>query len=317
MALGYPSHGPTKRYTVRMHQVTAYLNGKWLAAADLCVAVDDVGFLLGATVAERLRTFRGQVFLLEEHLVRLRGSLKTIGLNSDAIAAEVGEAVTEFVRRNQTIIDPSDDWAIIAFVTPGRSASGRSTVCVHGYPLPFHEWASLFETGLPVVVSQHRQVPTNCWPAELKCRSRMHYYLADREAATRRPGARAIVLDQDGCIAEATSANVIVYRGGEGLVSPPHDHILFGMSLGVVRELAAISNIPFVTRALTVSEFCAADEAMLTSTSICMLPIVECDGRPIGNGRPGPIYRRLLTAWSEFVGVDVAEQARRFANRTK
>lgn len=89
------------------------------------------------------------------------------------------------------------------------------------------------------------------------------------------------------------------------------------MSLGVVKELAAISNIPFVTRPLTVPEFHSSDEAMLTSTSICMLPIVECDGKPIGSGQPGPVYRRLLAAWSEFVGVDVAEQARRFANRTK
>lgn len=300
-----------------MHQVTAYLNGKWLAAAELSVAVDDVGFLLGATVAERLRTFRGQVFLLEEHLDRLRRSLKTIGLDSGAIADEVAEAVAGFLRRNQTMIDPDDDWAIIAFVTPGSAANARPTVCVHGYPLPFHQWAHQFDAGVPVVVSSHRQVPNDCWPAELKCRSRMHYYLADREAAMRRSGARAIVLDQDGYVAEGTTANVVIYRKGEGLISPPHEHILAGVSLGVMKELAAITNIHFVMRPVTVEDFRAADETMFTSTSICILPIVECDGQPIGQGRPGAIFRRLLTEWSDFVGVDVAAQARRFADRSK
>lgn len=300
-----------------MHKIIAYLNGNWVAASELYIAVDDVGFVLGTTVTERLRTFRGQIFRLEEHLARLRGSLRIIGLDSETVASEVAAAITEFVLRNRGLIDPNDDWAVLAFVTPGSPASGRPTVCVHGYPLPFQHWADQFAAGVPVVVSSHRQVPNNCWPVELKCRSRMHYYLADREAAAHRPGARAIVLDQDGYVAEGTTANVVIYREGEGLISPPYEHILAGVSLGVMRELAAITNTHFVMRSVTIDDFRTADEAMFTSTSICVLPIVECDDKPIGSGRPGPTYRRLLAAWSDFVGVDVAEQARRFATRSK
>jgi branched-subunit amino acid aminotransferase/4-amino-4-deoxychorismate lyase len=144
----------------------------------------------------------------------------------------------------------------------------------------------------------------------------MHYYLADREAVARRPGARAIVLDQDGYVAEGTTANVIVYRADEGLISPPDEHVLVGVSLGVIQELASMLKVPFAMRPLTVEEFCSADEAMLASTSICALPIVECDGKPIGIGQPGPVYRRLLDAWGELVGVDISNQARRFASRS-
>jgi branched-subunit amino acid aminotransferase/4-amino-4-deoxychorismate lyase len=293
----------------------AYLNGEWVRDTELHVAVDDVGFLLGATVTERLRTFDGHVFRLDEHLRRLRRSLEIVGLDAESMTSSVEGAITEFLKRNRGKIAVEDDWSIVAFVTPGVSGSGRPTVCVHGHPLPFHLWAAQFDAGVHVVVSDTRQVPTSCWPAELKCRSRMHYYLADRAAAAQRPGARAILLDQDGFVAEASTANVLVYRDGEGLVSPPHDHILAGVSLGVVRELAGQIGVPFITRPLSVAELHAADEAMLTSTSICVLPIVECDGRAVGNGDPGPIYRRLLTAWSELVGLDVAEQARRLANR--
>jgi branched-subunit amino acid aminotransferase/4-amino-4-deoxychorismate lyase len=168
---------------------------------------------------------------------------------------------------------------------------------------------------LPVVISDVRQIPPNCLPPELKCRSRMHFYLADRRAAARRPDARAILLDDDGYVAEATTANVLVYRASEGLVSPPREHILFGVSLGVVQGLAETLDVPFITRRLSVEEFCSGDEAMLTSTSVCLLPIVECDDQPIGHGKPGPIYKRLLDAWSDLVGVDIAAQATQCAIR--
>lgn len=144
----------------------------------------------------------------------------------------------------------------------------------------------------------------------------MHYYLADREAAARQPGARAIVLDQNGHVAEATTANVVIYREDEGLVSPPQEDILAGVSLGVLKELAAVLSIPFSMRSLTVDEFRGADEVLLTSTSICVLPIVACDGKPIHDGKPGPIYQRVLTAWGQRVGVDIAAQAKQFAERT-
>jgi branched-chain amino acid aminotransferase len=307
--------GLPRFYTELMREVSAYFNGEWVPNSDLCVSIDDAGFLLGATVTERLRTFRGQPFRLDEHLARLRHSLQIVGLDHDAIAKDVAGAITEFLRRNEGLIGADDDWSIIAFATPGRTGGDRPTICVHGYPLPFRSWATHYETGLPVVISGVRQVPANCLPPELKCRSRMHFYLADREAAAAQPGARALLLDQDGYIAEATTANVLIFREGEGLVSPPPEHILFGVSLGVVKELAATTAVPFVTRRISVEEFGAADEAMLTSTSICLVPIVECNGRPIADRRPGRMFRRLLSVWNELAGVDIAAQAKRFATR--
>jgi branched-subunit amino acid aminotransferase/4-amino-4-deoxychorismate lyase len=116
-------------------------------------------------------------------------------------------------------------------------------------------------------------------------------------------------------VAEATTANVFAYRNGEGFVSPPPEHILSGVSLAVVHELAANLGVPFIQRPLAVEELRSAEEVLLTSTSVCLLPVVACDGRPIGNGRPGPRYRQLLAAWSDLVGTDIAEQARRFAAR--
>ncbi|MGD9634812.1 MAG: aminotransferase class IV, partial [Pirellulales bacterium] len=160
-------------------------------------------------------------------------------------------------------------------------------------------------------------VPGNCWPEELKCRSRMHYYLADQQAKSAKPGARAILLDQEGYVAESTTANVLIYRDGEGLSTPPDDHVLVGITLGVIHELAGKLGIPFLRRRIEPAELPLSDEVLLASTSVCLLPIVECDGQTIGSGRPGPICGRLLTAWSELVGFDVVAQAQQFAGRHK
>ena len=298
-----------------MNTLLAFANGNWIPANELTIAVDDVGFLLGATVTERLRTFGGQVFRLAEHLRRMQRSLAIVGLDAAAITDELARAVPEFVAKNAGQIAADDDWTINAFVTPGAIGSGRPTICVHGWPLPLQQRVAAYEEGLPVVLSDIRQVPDNCWPSELKCRSRMHYYLADKQATAHKPGARAILLDQDGYVAESTTANVLVYREHEGLSTPPDDHVLVGISLGVVHELAGRLGIPFMRRRMTPDELRSADEVMLTSTSVCLLPVVECDGRRIGGGKPGPTFGRLLTAWGELVGLNVAAQAHKFSTR--
>jgi branched-subunit amino acid aminotransferase/4-amino-4-deoxychorismate lyase len=201
-------------------------------------------------------------------------------------------------------------------VTPGDSqAATLPRIGVHGGPLPFAGWADRFETGVDVVITGVRQTPANCWPPELKCRSRMHYYLADRAAAQRQPGARAVLLDQRGFISEASTANVVAYFADRGLVTPRIDGVLPGISQQVLFELADEAAIVRSEADLTPTEFAAADELFITSTSICLQPIVRVDGKAIVDGLPGPIYRRLLAAWSKKVGVDIASQAHQFAAR--
>lgn len=295
----------------------AYFNGDWIDDRQLSIPIGDRGFTLGVTVTERLRTFAGAVFRQREHIDRLRRSLTIVGLDADSIAAELDAAITEFVDRNASLLADGDDCAIAAFATPGGPANtppGSPTRCVHGFPLGFG-WAEQFVTGVKVYVSDHRQTPANCWPTELKCRSRMHYYLADRQAQARDPQARALLLDQEGFVGEASTANVVIYRDGEGVISPRMEKILPGVSVAVVRELCGELGIGFSERDLTVDELMAAEEVWLASTSVCLLPVVSCDDEPIGAGVPGPVYQKVLAAWSKLVGFDIAGQAVAIAQR--
>jgi branched-subunit amino acid aminotransferase/4-amino-4-deoxychorismate lyase len=299
-----------------MNLSQAYFCGAWMPLQDAQIPLSDVGFGLGVTVVERLRTIAGRPFCVEEHLQRLERSLEIVGWNVEAIVTEVRDAVTAFPDVNAELMTPGDDWYIAIFVTPGDSpAATQARIGVHGGPLPFAGWADKFETGVDVVITDVRQTPANCWPPELKCRSRMHYYLADQEAARRQPGARAVLLDQQGFIGEASTANVVAYYAGRGLVTPRIDGVLPGISQQVLFELADEAGLSRTEADLTPAEFAAAGELFITSTSICLQPIVSVDGKAVDGGLPGPVYRQLLDAWSKKVGVDIAAQARQFANR--
>jgi branched-subunit amino acid aminotransferase/4-amino-4-deoxychorismate lyase len=304
-----------------MTEPLAYWNGTFLPASQLAVPVWDTGFVQGVTVAEQLRTFDGRLFRLEDHLGRLRSSLEMVGIELPVPLDELGRLAVDLAARNHRLLAPGDDLGLSLFVTPGPyrafappEASGPS-IGMHTYPVAFGAFADKYEHGERLIVTGIRQVPSNCWPAALKCRSRMHYFLADRAARQREPGARALLLDQQGSISEASTANFLIYRRGTGLVLPPRENILPGVSFAALEELSGQAGVALLSREMSVDDVWSADEAFLSSTSPCLLPVVAIDGRPIGHGRPGPMFQQLISAWSRLVGLDIVEQARRFAVR--
>jgi len=306
-----------------MDQPQAFLNGQWIPVSAAVVSVGDAGFILGATVAEQVRTFAGVPFHLEDHLQRLRQSLDVVGIDPGMPAGEMARVARELVARNHRLLAPGDDLGLSIFVTPGIHPSYAAvppaakdavppagpTVCLHTYPLPFQLWAEKYRTGQALVTTDVEQVSGHSWPAGLKCRSRMHYYLADRRAAAVEPGARAVLLDRRGFVTEASTANVLVFRTAEGLISPPPEKILHGISQAVAIKLAGRLGIDVAQRDLTPEDLATADEVFLSSTPLCLLPVTRLNGKPIGTGRPGDVFRRLMAAWNELVGMDVVGQA--------
>jgi branched-chain amino acid aminotransferase len=148
----------------------------------------------------------------------------------------------------------------------------------------------------------------------MKYRSRMHYYLADKEAQLVDPEAQALLLDLAGNVTETGGANFLIVERG-AIVSPTLVNTLPGISRSVVIELAGRLNIPFVERDIQVHSVMNADEAFTASTPYCLLPVTKINGVPIGDGRPGPVLGKLLEAWSERVGLDIAQQIRDEAAR--
>jgi branched-subunit amino acid aminotransferase/4-amino-4-deoxychorismate lyase len=195
------------------------------------------------------------------------------------------------------------------------AAPAGPTVGLHTYPLPFHLWSDKYALGEALATTEVAQVSPQCWPARLKCRSRMHYYLADRSAEARSAGARALMLNDQGLVTEATTANVLIYHEAQGLATPRAEQVLPGISLACVAQLAANLGLPLVERDSAPQELAAADEVLLCSTSPCLLSVVRFNGQPVGGGRPGAVAEALRGAWSRMVGVDIVDQAQRFAHR--
>ncbi len=305
-----------------MDEPIAFLNGEYIPQSRLGISVVDSGFVLGATVAEQIRTFRGQVFRAEDHLERLFHSLQIVGVEVDFSPSQLLSVIEHVAQTNHQRLDPRDDLGVSVFVTPGRylGYSGPGpvvpTVCVHTYPLPFFLWAKKYRTGESAAISAVRQVPTSCWPRELKCRSRMHYYLAEQEVQKRYPGSRAVLLDQDDLVTESSIANVVICDHDGQLLAPPLDRTLSGISLKVVTELAVKLGIAFDFHPLTVADLETAREIFFTSTPYCVLPVTTFNGKPVGDGKPGPVFTKILLAWNELTGVDIVAQAEMFSDRS-
>ncbi len=299
----------------------AWLDGQFIPRAAFSVPAGDAGFVLGATVTEQLRTFGGRLFLPEPHARRLGDSLAAVGIEPRHPVDAMLAATAEVAAHNHRLFGdaaPPSDLGVVIFVTPGDQASqhggqsGLPRVGIHSFPLAFGMWADAYKQGVALRSVSVRQVPGDCWPLAAKVRSRLHYFLADREAASAEPGARAVLAHHDGRISETSTANVAIVTPA-GITVPPADDALPGVSLAFARTLALALGIPWHERSLTAVDLASADEILLTSTPNCMLPATRFDRRLVGTGEPGPVFRRLLAAWSEQVGIDIAAQARHHA----
>ena len=193
-----------------------YLNGHTVPASAAHLAVYDAGVVLGATVSELTRTFRRQPFRLEDHLDRLFRALRyvrfDIGMSPDTLA----DVSHKLVAHNAELLAGDGELGLIHFVTAGEyptyaGMAGRAprtspTVWRHTFRLPLEMWAEKMRHSAHLVTPATRHIPPECYTANIKCRSRMHYYLADQEARLVDPDATALLLDLAGNVTETSGA---------------------------------------------------------------------------------------------------------------
>jgi branched-subunit amino acid aminotransferase/4-amino-4-deoxychorismate lyase len=294
-----------------MSDSKAFLNGQLIDADQLKIPAIDTGFVWGITVAEQLRTFGGKLFLLDQHLDRFFDSLAAVGTQLACSRESLGAQARELAERNHALLASGDDLGLAIFATPGSSGgmgTSEPLLGLHTYPLPFPAWADKYSAGQSLTTSRVRQIDASHWPPSVKCRSRMHYFLADREVQQREPDARALLLDSDGFVCEASTANLVAVFGDQ-LVSPQREKILPGVSLAFVEQLATAAGHRCEYRDMSPEEFARADEVLLTSTPFCLLPVCQLDGRAVGSQCPGRVTTQLTNAWIDRVGCDFRQQA--------
>lgn len=288
-----------------------------MPASEAKISIFDLGIVLGATVTDLLRTFRHQPYRLEDHVRRFYESCRYTRLNPGIGPEQTTSLTKQIIESTAAIIGPNDDLAVVYFLTPGESpiyagsaapsARIEPTFCIHSFRLPFEMWRHFFTDGAHLVIPSTRHIPPQCVDPKVKNRSRMHWWLADQEARLADPRAIPLLLDLDGNLTETSGSNVLFVKNG-AVLSPTPRNILLGVSRDTIRRICGELGIPFIERDLQTHDAINADEAFLATTPYCMAPVTKVNGLPVGDGRPGPIFNRILSKWSDEVGVDIRAQ---------
>jgi D-alanine transaminase len=275
-----------------------YLGGEIMPRNRATVSIDDRGFLFGDAVYEVIRVVRGRFIEPERHLRRLARSLREVGLRAPAL--DLLAVATDLIRRNDLGGREATVYAQVS-----RGAAPRQ----HAFPpsgtpptvlvtaMPFTPRTDLIASGVAVIT-----LPDVRWSrCDIKSVNLLPNVLAAQRAAE--AGAFEAILVRDGVVTEATRSNVLAVVGGVMRTHPTGPLILPGVTREVVLELASGAGIPVREEELGADELFAAEEVLLTGTTADVTPVVTVDGRAVGEGRPGPVGRRLGALLAERIGV--------------
>ncbi len=186
--------------------------------------------------------------------------------------------------------------------------AGAATVMIFTQPMDLRPWAGFYQSGCHAVTAMSRMVPAQSLDARIKNRSRMAYTLAEAEVKLVDPEAQGVILDVDGNVAENKGGNIFAVSGGV-LLTPTTANCLAGISRETVLELARGLGIETRETVLLPYDLACADEVFFTSTPYCIMPATRFNGLVVGDGQVGAVTRRLLAAWGDLVGMDIAGQA--------
>jgi len=259
------------------------------------VPVLDRGFIFGDGVYEVVPVYSKVPFRLEEHLARLERSLAAVGIRNPYTREQWRAYVSGVIERQ-----PFEDQAVYFQVTRG--------VAKRDHAFPKHAEPTVFMMSNPLVPPPATQVESgataitahdNRWlRCDIKSISLIGNVLLRQLSAE--ADAVETILFREGKLTEASASNVFLVKGGAIQSPPKNELILPGITYDVVVELARANGLPLEFRGITEDEVRGAEELWVTSSSKEILAVVRLDGRPIGDGRPGPVFRRMYRLYQDF-----------------
>jgi D-alanine transaminase len=271
---------------------TVFLNGEFLPLDEARVPVLDRGFIFGDGIYEVVPSYGGRLFRWPQHLARLKRSLAAIRIRNPRDDTGWTDLVQALIARH-----PWPDQFVYLQVT--RGVARRD----HAFPAGVEPTVFAMASELVPVPAAQREagvaaitLPDERWlHCDIKSVSLLGNVLA-RQAAVD-AGAVECVMFRDGFLTEGSASNIWVVRNGTVLGAPRDNRILEGIRVGLIDELCARGGLAAETRPVLREEVLAADELLISSATKEILPVTRLDGRPVGDGRPGPVYRALYEAY--------------------
>lgn len=299
-----------------------YMNGKFVPEKEAKISIFDSALMFGDMVFEMTRSFNKKQFKLRQHLERLYASVKYVHIPLKMTIDEMEEACYLTIEKNEPFFKESDEHRLMINVSRGPLSIYQEifdgklepTVTIADFPLKWtvQGMGKLFESGINAVIPSQRAIPAELLDPKVKNRSRLHYMMANIEVS-RFPGENnwPLLLDPDNYITEGTGDNFFIVKDNV-LHTPEPRNILVGISRSYVFEIAKELGIKYVECNLVEGDVNNADEAFMTATPFCILPVTQINGKNIGTGKRGIIMNKLLAQWGKNVGVNIEKQIKDF-----
>ncbi|MFN0168480.1 MAG: aminotransferase class IV [Bryobacteraceae bacterium] len=298
-------------------QRLVYIDGELVPEGEAKISVFDSAVLIGDSIQEVCRTFKRKLFRWPDHRNRMLRSIKAARLDFPMPAEELDRVTEDFLQRNLPTLAEREEAGVGHLVSRGRLGlvlpPTTSTFVMYFYPMSTFLWktAKYYRTGRHVVTPLTRHMHPLTMDPKIKYRSRLHFSLADQEARLVDPEAIPLMLDHEGNLAEGTGWNFFLVRDGAVLTPTPRN-ILAGISRLTTIELARSLGLEMKECDLTPYDAATADELFYTATSICIMPVTRFNGQTVGDGKPGPVTRRLMDRWKEYLDFDFEAHAEYF-----
>jgi branched-chain amino acid aminotransferase len=299
---------------MRANERIVWMNGDFIPEREALVPYRERSFIFGDGAFDMTRTFRHRIFKLEEHVERLYRSLRSLRLDATMPPEKMIGISRELVERNLHLLGPDDDYWLGQRITRGvQKAEGDNwshygpTVIVECTPLPLRDRAPLYRDGIQVVTPSVRRTPPEAQTPRAKSHNYLNLVMGDLEVRAQNPVAWAVLLDTNGNLCEGLGSNIFLVQDGE-LLTPREKFVLPGVSRATVIELAAQLGIPCREADLDLYDAYNADEAFITSTSLCICPVASVNGMSPAAGIYGPVTKRLIDAYVGLVGCDFVRQ---------
>ena len=278
-----------------------WLDGELVEKDAAKVSVYDHGLLYGDGVFEGIRVYNGRIFEIDAHLTRLYNSAKVIRLDLGYTKQQLTDAMYQTVQANAF-----RDCYIRLVVTRGVGNLGVSPrKCVTPSVFIIADMIELYpremyENGMPIITASVMRCPSNSIPSRVKSLNYLNNVLAKLEAIDANV-AEALMLNQEGNVAECTGDNIFIVRGGQVQTPMATDGILEGITRATIFKLAQRMNLSCIEKTLQRYDIYTADECFLTGTGAEVVPVIQIDARTIGDGKVGPITKQLQDAFHKYV----------------
>ena len=299
-----------------------YFNGHFVPESEARISLFDSALMFGDMAFEATRTYKHNPFRLRDHLDRLYSTLKLMEIDCGMSIDELEQATQQTLQRNYPTEADDVDWQIMHNISRGplpvyhtAFPDGiRPTVSINCWPMITHTggFAENYVTGVPAAIAAQQALPAQLIDPKAKTRSRLHYQLAVLQG--NRMGVWPVLLDPDGFITEGPGWNIFFVRDGVLYTSEPRN-VLLGVSRKVTLELAGQLGIQTRETNLGRYEALQADEIFSTATTFALVHVNSFEGQQVGDGKPGPMFCRLMAAWQELAGIDFVAQAKDYAGR--